>query len=798
MAQGHLGRVIDRVRRLIGADALAQTTDAQLLERFQTRRDGDAFAALVERHGPMVLGVCRRVLAGRDDAEDAFQATFLLFARKADTIHDGTSVAGWLYRVAYRTALRARATVGRRRDLEKRAAAMSEAHEPQRLWDDLQPVLDEEIQRLPAKYRDSIVVRYLQGKSNEEAARQLGVPPGSLSWRLSKALEMLRHRLARRGITSATAVLTALLIENGTDAAVPVPLAAATAKAGVLFACGSAVEGASVSVRVFLLVEGGLRAMFLQQLTKIVTGLALVLLLGGLGVLGYPLLAETPPKPVVAAAEVPLAPDKPAEKKRDAGLAVDRSLHWLARHQAADGHWSLDGSVQEDVAGTALGLLPFLLIGENHKAVGFDRAYTGTVAKGLRALIEKQKADGSFTGMYPQGLAAWALCEAYRQTGDAALQPAAQRALDYIIQAQHEGGGWRYAPKQAGDTSVTAWQILALSCGKQAALKVPDDVLKRAGQYLDGARSRDGKGYLYTPGGMTPTPGMTAAALSCRLLLGWKSNHPDLAAGTDLLEKILLPDAGRNVYAQHWATRALKGIGGDGWKRWEPRMRQRLLDAQEDNGPDAGSWPADGDAFGQHGGRLMVTSLSLITLELCAEEELRSPGVTPRALGDKELVELWKELAGPNPFQVRRTMAQLIGDPRQTVAYLKEQLKPAPPADAKQIERLIADLDSDSFTARQKAEQSLEELRELAEPALRNLLEGKPSLEVSQRVRRLLQRLDEKPAEVLRSLRAVTVLERLATAEAREVLKHLATGTPEAWQTREAKAALERLEKQAK
>jgi hypothetical protein len=240
-------------------------------------------------------------------------------------------------------------------------------------------------------------------------------------------------------------------------------------------------------------------------------------------------------------------------------------------------------------------------------------------------------------------------------------------------------------------------------------------------------------------------------------------------------------------------------MGGDPWKRWEAQMRPFLLNSQEaGTGPDAGSWSPQGDTLGQVGGRLMVTSLSLLTLELCAEDELRPVVIPPRSLGDDELAGAWKDLAGLNTYRARRSMALLAADPKKSVTYLKEQLQPVPKADAERIDRLVADLDSENFAARQKAEQELEKLRELPEPALRKLLDAKPSLEVRQRAERLLQRIEDKPAEVMQQLRAVTVLERLGTVEAREVLKHLATGTPEAWQTREAKAALERLDGKAK
>lgn len=796
MADGHLSRVMDRVRRLIGADVHATSSDAHLLGRFQSSRDGEAFAVLLQRHGPMVQGVCRRVLGNEADADDVFQATFLLFARKADSIRQGTSLPAWLYRVAYRLALRARTDAVRRQQQERRAAIVFEPRESRDGWGDVRPVLDEELHRLPAKYRDSIVVRYLEGKSNEEAARHFGLPPGSMSWRLSRALDLLRERLARRGVLPVTAVLAALLAERAAPAAVSADLATATSQAGVLFASGEAAEGAAISVRVYLLVEGGLRAMFLKKLMTTAGVLFLVLAVGALGVMGYPRAGET--TAVHAAAEAPPAPPKVDEGKASASRAVVQGLRWLATHQAEDGHWA--GGGNDDVAGTSLGLLPFLLVGETHKVAGFDHVYAPKVGKGLRYLRDGQQEDGRFTGtMYGQALATWALCEAYRQTSDPALKGPAQRAVDFAVKAQHEGGGWRYAPNQPGDTSVTTWFILALNCGKQAGLKVPEKSLTAATTYLDSVAVKDGKGYTYIPNGGQATPTMTGAAVSTRLLLGWKADNPALTGSVKLLQDTPPRIDARNAYAYHWATRALKGVGGEAWKEWEPKMRKLLLDTQETGqGEDTGSWPTVGDPFGQAGGRVMITSLSLITLELCATDELTLAVVKPRILSADERAALWQELAGQDLFRVRQSMAQLTGDPKGSVASLREKLRPTPKPDGERIARLIADLDSNNFAQRRKAAEQIENEIEFAELPLRKLLDDGPSLELKQRVEQLLKKVEDKSPESLRLLRSVTVLERLGTPEARDLLKQLADGAPESWQTREAKAALGRLGKAAK
>jgi len=189
-------------------------TDHELLEQFlesNGTRAEDAFATLMRRHGPMVLAVCRHVLRQHHDAEDAFQATFLVLARKASSIRARNVLARWLHEVAYRIALRARATAAQRQSYEKRGTTrtLDVTDDPTRAADDLRPVLHEEVRRLPEKYRTLVVLCYLEGKTNEEAARLLQWPIGTVKGRLYRARDLLRVRLRRRGIVFA---LTCLLM----------------------------------------------------------------------------------------------------------------------------------------------------------------------------------------------------------------------------------------------------------------------------------------------------------------------------------------------------------------------------------------------------------------------------------------------------------------------------------------------------------------------------------------------------------------------------------------------------------
>jgi len=212
----------------------AGLSDSRLLEQFISRRDEAAFAALMERHGPMVLGVCRRVLHDAQDVEDAFQATFLLLVSKAASLGRRDLLGNWLYGVAYRIAVRTRANAIRRRAHERQAVAMA-AVEPlhEVVWRDLRPVLDAEINRLPEKYRAPVVLYYLEGKTVQETAGLLGVPLGTAATRLARARERLRKRLERRNLGVPMVILTAVLFHGAAPPAVPAALAEATRSAAL-------------------------------------------------------------------------------------------------------------------------------------------------------------------------------------------------------------------------------------------------------------------------------------------------------------------------------------------------------------------------------------------------------------------------------------------------------------------------------------------------------------------------------------------------------------------------------------
>jgi RNA polymerase sigma factor (sigma-70 family) len=329
MVNDQLGGVVRHIHRLVGPSSLDELTDGQLLERFARQREEAAFATLVRRHGPMVLGVCRRVLhglLGAEDAEDAFQATFLVLFRRARALNRNGSVANWLYTVAYHVALKAKAAAARRQRRERQVLEMPRAGSHlEEVWRDLQPVLDEELSRLPDRYRAPILLCYLEGKTNEEAGRLLGCPTGTIKGRLARARELLRTRLARRGIAFPTGLFGTLLAENAATA-VPVSLLDATVQTALGLTAGKTAAPAAA------LAEGVLKAMFVTRFKiATVSVLAVGLVALGIGALAPPARAQRAPEEAVAGAPGDLLPPTPEEQPRPASPpAPDREAD---RHQ---------------------------------------------------------------------------------------------------------------------------------------------------------------------------------------------------------------------------------------------------------------------------------------------------------------------------------------------------------------------------------------------------------------------------------------------------------------------------------
>jgi RNA polymerase sigma factor (sigma-70 family) len=307
---------IEELLRAARVRAAEGQSDGQLLGQFLARRDEEAFAVLVARHGPMVLAVCRRILGHTEDAEDAFQAAFLVLVRKAASLTARAVLGDWLHGVARRTALNAKRTAARRR-VKEQAMARPEM-QGEEVRDDRLALLDEALSRLPEKYRLAIVLCELEGRTRREAAERLGWPEGTVAGRLARGRALLAKRLVRRGLALSAASMASLFSAESASAGVPASLALSTIKAAARVAAREAATMGAISAPVAALVEGVLKTMLVSKLKSAVVVLAVTVLVGAggaAGVLAYLTGAETP-KAAPQTAEPKRRPEKPETSQR--------------------------------------------------------------------------------------------------------------------------------------------------------------------------------------------------------------------------------------------------------------------------------------------------------------------------------------------------------------------------------------------------------------------------------------------------------------------------------------------------
>jgi hypothetical protein len=245
-----------------------------------------------------------------------------------------------------------------------------------------------------------------------------------------------------------------------------------------------------------------------------------------------------------------------------------------------------------------------------------DGRYKKQVHAGLYYLLSHQKPNGSFVdggNMYAHGLCSIALCEAYAMTQDRSLMAPAQACLNFIVYAQDPvGGGWRYQPKQPGDTSVVGWQLMALKSGHMAYLQVPPNVIVGASKFLDSVQTDSGSGYGYAePGARNAT---SAIGLLCRMYLGWGKEEPALQRGVERLSKSGPSPA--DMYYNYYATQVMRHYEGEEWKKWNGQMRDWLVNQQARNGHMEGSWMIGKSHGSKAGGRLYNTSMATMILEV--------------------------------------------------------------------------------------------------------------------------------------------------------------------------------------
>lgn len=320
--------------------------------------------------------------------------------------------------------------------------------------------------------------------------------------------------------------------------------------------------------------------------------------------------------------------------------AVSGALNWLKRHQNPDGSWSLDGfsrycsgqpcggpgsAKSGNSAATAMALLPFLAAGQTHQTKG---PYRGNIDAGIRWLIGHQKSDGDLRdggNMYSHGLAAITLCEACGLSKDSHVRLAAQAAIHFIERAQYGSGGWHYTANPepdeppAGDTSVVGWQVMALKSAQMAGLEVGQTAIAGSNKWLKATSYGQYGGLFGYQPGTGATPSMTSVGLLCAQYLGAKRDGASIQEGMSYLLNHLPNPNQRNCYYWYYATQVMHNLPGPEWDTWNRQMRRVLIESQEKEGCAAGSWdPAKPtpDAWGDPGGRIMVTSLCCLTLEV--------------------------------------------------------------------------------------------------------------------------------------------------------------------------------------
>ena len=307
--------------------------------------------------------------------------------------------------------------------------------------------------------------------------------------------------------------------------------------------------------------------------------------------------------------------------------AIGLGLDWFTDHQESDGHWEMSkyqGNSQDNIAGVGLALLCYYGWGIKHGSYADDpehNRHTQAVTKALDWLLKQQESDGSLLGsttnhgMYCHGIATIALCEGYGLTKDPKLKQPATKAIEYILKSQHEGGGWRYRPREPGDLSVTGWQYLALHSARMADIAVPDEAFTKTGKFLDTVSGGTHGGYY---GYLIPEknkPTMTATGMFLRQLDGASPTEPRMQESAGVLKSRMLQADTVDFYFDYYATLALYQHQGPIWQQWNENLKEIYLTLQRTTGPDKGSWDTKG-GFVNTSGRVVSTGLAILSLEV--------------------------------------------------------------------------------------------------------------------------------------------------------------------------------------
>jgi RNA polymerase sigma factor (sigma-70 family) len=799
--------VLRHLHRLVTPHAAEQPADRHLLERFLACRDEAAFAALVRRHGAMVLGVGRRLLHDADAAEDVFQATFLVLARRAASIRKRQALGSWLYGVAYRVAARARDAAASRRRRERRAAALAPADPAAEVtWRELGAVLDEELRRLPDRFRAPLVLCYLEGRTQDEAARELGCSKSTLRRRLEHGRDMLRRRLLRRGVVLSVGLLAAALSQGPAPAAVSAALVGATARAGVLSRAGPA-GATAVSPKVAALVDGVSRTTALTRLRVAAVVLAVALLGAGGGWLAHQGAAAKPAPPELEAAQP--AADRPAappaaEQPRPDAPAEPRGPLLRELHH---------GGFLRAVAFTPDSKV-LMSGGDEDRTVRLWDVATGKELVQMRA--EKQltgmalSPDGTTvaTGEIDGTVRLWRAA-----TGHPLATLKGHTAI--VVGLAFAPDGKAFA-STGNDQRVCVWEV--------ATGKLLHELPDRLPESFCVAFSPDGKTLaaggrgagltipfwdVATGKGLRPLPGLQQEVWGLSFSPDGKCLAGACGRETPSLRlwDVALGKEVRQLEAAGGARTAAVAFSPNGKLLASGRMDGELCLWEVITGGEIARVAAHhAQTYGTYAvafapdGRTLASGGEDGVVRLW---DVRRLGRGPQAPEGKPTAEdlgaLWADLAAADAARGYQAVWALAAVPRQALPLCRDRLlrqaAAKDPELPQRLARLIADLDADRFEVREKATLELGKLGKAAEPAVLKALEDPASLEVRRRLERVLAPLREQdpPGDVLQTVRAVEVLEEVGTPEAEDVLKKVAQDAAEDWLRREARAALDRL-----
>jgi RNA polymerase sigma factor (sigma-70 family) len=711
------GSTLDRLLQAILPVDGGDLTDDQLLARYTGARDQRAFTALVHRHGPMVLGVCRRVLRHTQDADDAFQAAFVVLARKAHSAVPRGAVGNWLYGVAYRTALEARSMNARRRQRERPLDGVPHAETPPaEPRSEVLAALDRELSRLPEKYRQAVVLCELEGRTRKEVARQLGLAEGTLSWRLAAARKMLARRLKRYGPEGASAAL-ATALANAASARVPTSLVGVTVRA---------VAG-DVPARITALTQEVLKAMLVNKLKK---G-TVVLFFLGLLTLACGALAQPP-----ADGKSDATADDPAEWRDDALYRVSEALvSW----------WPADGHAF-DVAGSLHGtLLP---------PVGFDKGCRGRAFSFAPAKGAGPPPPVAIPGLPPPA------------AKDPA-PPALGAAPNLKLPPAAVFPGFAWADPLTGEVAMPASELtdnftIALWAYPRATACLSDN----GDPQFTGCNAQR---YAVVPS----HGGLEGKRAGCGISVGtngvglFEHTHNHCPCVVELKTEIKGWTHIAVAYAKGTPTLYINGtaVKTGTPSQWVVFPGTAFGDNRFNYGP-------------YHG---LVDEAALFSRALTAEEvnvimratrpEKSAAAGAPLSAAD--FARLWSSLGGERAPRSLFGVQRLAAGGDETVRRLRERMLPKAAADNLAVDRLIAELDDDEFETREQATQSLMEKSITIAPRLREALKTSTSAEVRARLQEVLHHMNN---EELRAVRAITVLVRIDSAASETLLAEIARG----------------------